>query len=51
MIHSKRQYKVVTFDLFADMATTLFETTWCPCNGFRFGKLLLLNDAFGVLLR
>jgi hypothetical protein len=46
VIHSKRQYQVRTFDSLDEMCTKLFENSWCGCDGFRFGKLLLLNDAF-----
>jgi hypothetical protein len=45
MMHAHRAHVIVNFDTFEEVAVKLTETTWCPCNGFKVQKLILLNDA------
>lgn len=51
MLHTTRHFSVVTvgehrrFLELGAFVDSLVEMTWCPCNGFRVGPYLFLNDS------
>jgi hypothetical protein len=44
MMHKERRMAVVDTTA-PELTRKLTETTWCPCNGFRIGAYLFLNDS------
>lgn len=46
MIHKARRYNVADETSLDDLVAKLTRNSWCLCNGFRIGGLLILNDAF-----
>ena len=46
MMHESRNWQVSVFEGTAsEFAHELGRITWTPCQGFKFGNLLYLNDA------
>ena len=46
MMHDKRTFAVKSYASLPTMCHALTDHTWCLCNGFRYGPLVLLNDSF-----
>ena len=46
MMHDKRTCAVKSYASLPTMCHALTDHTWCLCNGFRYGPLVLLNDSF-----
>lgn len=46
MIHKMRTFAVKTYTDLTEMCQALTDHSWCLCSGFRYGPLVLLNDAF-----
>ena len=46
MIFGKRTFGVGDIETIEELAERLTETTWTLCTGFRFRRLLFLNDSF-----
>ena len=45
MMHETRIFVVANIPTAEELADTLVDHTWCPCNGFRLGGYLFLNDS------
>ena len=46
MMHESRNWQVTVFEgTPSEFAHELSRITWTPCQGFKFGNLLYLNDA------
>jgi len=45
MLFDKRRRVVADVATPEELAKKLTEMTWCPCNGFRLGDYLFLNDS------
>jgi hypothetical protein len=48
VIHHRRTYDVTAVASTKELAKKLATLTWCGCNGFRHGPLLILNDSFSA---
>jgi len=46
MVHKMRTFAVKTYTDVTEMCHVLTNHSWCLCSGFRYGPLVLLDDAF-----
>lgn len=46
MIHKTRPYRIADVPDLPTMAKMLYRNSWCLCNGFQCGDLVMVNDAF-----